>query len=164
MSNRQNGGVIIIGVEEVGGKLAPTGMDSGHLSTWNYDDLADKIAKYADPYVSLSLSIESDNNRNFAIIKVDEFDEIPVLCKSQYEDANNRVILRKGALYVRSRGKPATTEVAGQTEMREVLALAAGKGIRAFLSTARRGGLDPDELHVKSSEDMYAEQRSDWDE
>jgi hypothetical protein len=98
------------------------------------------------------------------VISVKEFDEIPVLCKSQYDDSAGRVILRKGGLYVRPRGKPATTEIANQTEMREVLSLAIEKGLRAFLATARRGGMDLDQMHIKSPEEIYAEQRSNWDE
>jgi hypothetical protein len=126
--------------------------------------LADRLATYADPYISFFLSIETYENANILAIEIKEFDEIPALCKSQYDDLNNRVILRKGGLYVQSRGKPATTEVAGQTEMREVLSLATEKGLRAFLATAQRSGIPLDDLHINSVENMYADQRSKWDE
>jgi predicted HTH transcriptional regulator len=164
MSNRRDGGFVLIGVEETGGSLIASGMKDSDLRTWNYDDLADRLAVYADPYVSFSFDIKSNDSARFIVIVVKEFDEIPVLCKSQYDDPNNRVILRKGGLYVRSRGKPATTEVASQTEMREVLSLATEKGIRAFLATAQRSGIRLDDLNLDTAEKMYADQRSKWDE
>jgi predicted HTH transcriptional regulator len=164
MSNRRDGGFIIIGVETVDGRLVASGMNSADLRTWNHDDFADQLAKYADPYVSFSLNTKSNGNADFMVIEVNEFNEIPVLCKSQYDDPNKRVILRKGCLYVRSRGKPATTEVASQTEMREVLALATEKGLRSFLATAQRSGIRLDDLHIATAESMYSDQRGKWDE
>jgi hypothetical protein len=49
-------------------------------------------------------------------------------------------MLRKGALHVRTRTVPETTEVAFSVEMREVLDLATEKALRNFVGIAARAG------------------------
>jgi predicted HTH transcriptional regulator len=164
MSNRRDGGVVIVGVEETPTGLSPRGVESQHLATWNYDYLSDQVARYADPYASFTLSVEEHNNANYVLIEVSEFADIPVLCKSQYDDPRGRTILRKGALYVRSRSKPATTEVASQTEMREVIALGIEKGLRDFLTTARRADISLATAEDTSNIEKYRTQLAGWDE
>ncbi len=50
-------------------------------------------------------------------------------------------MLRNGALYVRPRKVPETSEVASAVEMREVLDLATQKALRAYVETAQRAGV-----------------------
>lgn len=78
---------------------------------------------------------ESKSRRN-AVLEVHEFSDVPHLCARGYEK-----VLRKGALYVRSRKLPETTEVPSSNEMREVLDLAAEKRLRAFVESAERAGV-----------------------
>ena len=49
-------------------------------------------------------------------------------------------MLRKGALHVRTRTVPETTEVAFSVEMREVLDMATEKALRNFVGIAERAG------------------------
>ena len=58
MANRRDGGRVIIGVEDNSGVINPVGLSSSDLATWNYDDVAARIAVYADPGVEFDLEIK----------------------------------------------------------------------------------------------------------
>jgi hypothetical protein len=75
------------------------------------------------------------HDRKFVVISVDEFDELPVIC------ARGAYSCRVGAVYVRTRRKPETSEIPSQTEMRELLNLATDKALAAFLARTRRAGI-----------------------
>jgi uncharacterized NAD(P)/FAD-binding protein YdhS len=142
MANRRDGGIIVIGVSEDTAKnLVPEGLTPLHVETWKYDTLSAKVAPFADPYLELELEHVELDLRVYAVITVAEFEEVPVLCARDWTTPAGAVILRRGALYVRTRRQPETTEVASQTEMREVLTLAIEKGVRRFVATAREAGL-----------------------
>ena len=136
VSNRRDGGRVIIGVEDQGNMLDPVGLSEADLTTWNYDDVADRLARYADPSVTFDLEVREYNGHKFVVIQVDEFTDVPVLCKSAFDD-----VLRDGACYVRTRRKPETTEIPAQADMRDLLDLAIEKRVRRFLSQAQRAGL-----------------------
>ena len=136
MANRRDGGRLVIGVEDSGGILIPVGLNEDDLATWRYDDVADGIATYADPSVSFGLEVKEYNGAKYVVLEVDEFADIPILCKRDYQG-----VLRNGACYVRSRHKPETSEIPTQEDMRDLLELATDKGVTRFLDRARRVGL-----------------------
>ena len=144
MANRRDGGLVIIGVEDT--KLEPVGLNDQELATWsNYDVLSVAVNQYASPSVSFDLDPPlAYNSTNVVIIRVHEFDEIPILCSQDYSVPNkNAPTLRRGACYVRSRNKPETAEIPSQEEMRELLELAIDKGVRRFITRAQKAGLFP---------------------
>ena len=99
------------------------------------------VSNYADPYVKFDLYKEEHDAKKYILVKVYEFDEIPVICKRNYNNASGKLILRNGATYTRSYGKPETIEVPSQNEMREILDIATEKKVRRFLQTSRRVGV-----------------------
>lgn len=141
MANYSGGGVVFIGVDEgANHELVPTGLTDEQFQSWNFDDVAAGFAPAADPRLSIDLEVIEHLDRRFVAIIVHEFEEVPVLCRRNYNHGG-KTILRDGALYVRGRGKPESTEVPSQTEMRELLDTAIDKGIRRFLARAGRVGL-----------------------
>lgn len=137
MANRRDGGRIVIGVHDNAGVLEPTGMSKSDAEAWKYDDVAGKLAEYADPSVSFNLEIQEHNSKYYVTLTISEFEDIPVLCKKDYPD-----VLRKGACYVRTRRKPETTEIPTQEDMRDLLDLATEKSLRKILKlVSRTGGL-----------------------
>lgn len=161
MANRRDGGVVVIGVRE-GEPLDPVGLDGEIASTWaNYNVVIKAINKFADPSLSLSIEKVSHRGKLFEALTIHEFDEVPILCKADRATQDKQVILRAGACYVRSRHKPGTSELPSQQEMRSLIELAVGKGVRRFVETAREAGLIPRVAAVvapPTDADRFAEQ------
>lgn len=134
MANIADGGTIILGVEKHGDTYVPDGMDPEHAETFKQDDVMEHVNEYADPYVQLTVKPVSKDNKGFVVIQVQEFDQLPVVCK---KDGNEG--LKRGAFFTRSRRKYETAQVGSQTEMREILDLAVDREIRRL----RRRGLIP---------------------
>lgn len=128
MSNIRDGGTIIMGVREVAnGTFEMAGVSPEHDGQLVYDDIADWVASHADPYVRFSMERLDCDRMRFVVFKVDEFEDMPVLCKKAFNGE-----LKNGALYVRSRRKPETVEVDNSTDMRDILELAVDKRLREF--------------------------------
>jgi predicted HTH transcriptional regulator len=147
MANRRDGGRIIIGVEEDDEVLNPIGLTEDQLDTWkSYDKLSVVINEYAQPSVSFDREFLTYKGNQLVIIRVLEFDDVPILCQRDLHDSpspkkNTAPMLRRGALYTRGRQSPKTTEVSTAEDMRELLDLAIEKGVHRFLERARRVGL-----------------------
>lgn len=130
MANLPDEGTIIIGVEKQGETYDPKGMESSHIESFKQDDVMEYInEKYADPYVELTVTPIRDDNKWFIIIQVEEFSQLPIICKN-----NGLEGLKRSALFIRSRSKHETAQVKSQTEMREILDLAVDKEIRRLSS------------------------------
>ena len=154
MSNRRDGGLIVIGVDqEKSGAPLPLGLADSQLTTWDYDSVADSLDEYADPNVVFELRRISLDGMDFIIIEVAEFADIPVLCSRSYDD-----VLRRGACYVRPRRKPETTEVASQEDMRDLLDIATEKRLRKFVRQAASAGLLLTSGSVPDDKDRFDDQ------
>ena len=102
--------------------------------------------EFASPSVSFDLEGVSYREGIFVVIRVHEFEDIPILCQKDLQTAGRGkrdLILRRGACYVRSRHKPETSEIPSEEEMRELLELAIDKGVRKFVTRAQKAGLFP---------------------
>lgn len=153
-SNTRDGGWIVVGVRQDGDEFHLDGVQSDHLETFTQDTVASVAAAHADPFVEIDLSKKDYNGKWFVVIRVAEFEHVPVICK-QSGAAN----LRKGAIYIRTRRIPESAEVPTQTEMREILDLAAEKELRKYLQRTRRAGgklssAEPDDGYDKELEDV----------
>jgi len=159
MANKRDGGRVIIGVEDIGGVLNPVGLNDQDLATWRYDNVADRLAVYADPSVSFELEVKEYNGNRYVILHVAEFADIPVLCKRDYQG-----VLRNGACYIRTRRKPETTEIPRQADMRDLLDLATEKRLQEYLALLQRVGLIILPSMVPPSTERFEQQRSDLNE
>ena len=117
----------------------PPGVTEVDLASWlNYDNVADGLARFSDPPLRFDVAKRSlSSGADVALLRVEEFEEIPHLCT---RDSGSDVT-RRGALYIRSRKSPATTEIALSSELRDILSLATKKELRDFVQTAGRAGL-----------------------
>ena len=128
MANISDGGYIVFGEKKNGEVYEPEGMQKDHADSFKQDDVMDWVNKYADPYVELIVSVEKRDGKRFVVIQIQEFDQLPVVCKKDGED------LKCGDVFTRSRRKYETARVGSQTEMREILDLAVDKEIRRLRS------------------------------
>ena len=136
MANRSDGGIVVIGVGDDGAVLSWVGVSAEELATWNADPVGDRIAAYADPPPSCEVSTPSYEGKTYVVLEVEEFGDVPVICKRSYEG-----VLREGATYVRPRRKPESVEVPTSADMRDLLDLASEKMARRLLASAERLGL-----------------------
>src|SRR4051794_5375474 len=59
MANLRDGGLILIGVSERDNTWELIGIDQAHLDTFDYDDIADQLNKYASPQVNLDIVVHN---------------------------------------------------------------------------------------------------------
>ena len=153
MANRRDGGYVIIGVESTkrspdGTEFNPVGLSEEQAASWlGYDDLSSSVNEYASPSVSFDLIPLTYQERRFAIIRVHEFADIPILCTKDFGGSGRGAqagpgqtaqILRRGACYVRSRNKPETSEIPSEEEMRRFLNSRSTKVFGSSWSAHRR--------------------------
>ncbi len=137
MGNLRDGGHVIIGIEDKKPQAMLPGLSADDLASWTYDDVARKMAEYVDPPLMFDLNLRTlTSGATVVVIEVFEFLDLPHLCAK-----GDGQTLRKGALYIRPRKVPETSEVASSVEMREILDLAAEKRLRAYIATAVRAGV-----------------------
>lgn len=135
MSNRRDGGAIIVGIAD-GPPPSIQGLAPDQALTWSYDDLSASLAEYAEPNVQFDIEQVLVGGKVVVAIDVHEFEQVPVICKKNYPNT-----LRRGAAYVRSHRMPESVDVPGYPEMRDLLDLSTEKGVRSFVSTAQRAGI-----------------------
>ncbi len=161
LGNLRDGGHIIIGIDDntQQRRMLP-GLDAAQLTSWlAFDDVARRLGNYADPPLHFErATVELSSSVTVAVIQVFEFADLPHLCAKTYGD-----VLREGALYVRPRKVPETSELATSVEMREVLDLATEKALRAYVRLAERAGAtlgSGDEVpRSEASDEQYDAQR-----
>ncbi|HEX3517560.1 MAG TPA: hypothetical protein VHT29_00840 [Solirubrobacteraceae bacterium] len=162
MGNLRDGGHLVIGIDDKRPQDMLPGLDGAELASWAaYDDVSARLAAYCDPPLRFDLAQkELSSGIQIVVLQVHEFVDIPHLCARDYPD-----VLRAGALYVRSRKKPETAEVATSVEMREVLDLAAEKRLRAYVEAAQRAGvrLTTDTTAGSDREQFKAQQPEAWE-
>lgn len=139
MANLKDGGWIVVGNEEQSdGTYKAVGMSQSDYDSYDSDSVKDFAKDYADPYVNISVLKLEHDNKKFVLIRIEEFDVSPVICKRAYGD-----IMHRGKIYSRSTGKPETIEVPSETEMREIINMAVDKKMRQHIKWLTDLGLIP---------------------
>ena len=155
MGNLPDGGRVCIGIDNKKMAAMQPGLDATQFAEWSsFDAVTGAFTEYVDPPLQLAVwPMSLSSGVQVVVIDVEEFRDIPHFCRKDYPG-----LLRRGALYVRPRGKPETVEVSGPTELREVVELATEKQVRRFLRTARAGGI---EIGASAPADLAASQYAD---
>lgn len=146
MANLRDGGLIVVGVAEDGTTWKLTGIDAGHLPTFDYDDIIDQLSKYASPQVIVDIVVhDHDDGKHYLAFHVHQFKDSPVVCRNNSpDDVKDR--LAAGEVYVRpTTGKPQTVKVTDAARLHDLLELAAEFRARRMLEAGKRVGLVPTE-------------------
>lgn len=120
MSNTIDGGRIIVGVkEEPKGVFAREGILPEHKSTYQVDIMKDQLAKYADPFIELTVSFPKDlKDIEYCIVRIEPFREVPVICR--VPDRDHGLIV--GGIYHRNRNRRAESAlVSNSYDMRDIV-------------------------------------------
>jgi predicted HTH transcriptional regulator len=152
IGNLRDGGHVLIGVDDANLAAMSPGLTQSQRADWmSFDDIVKKLATYSDPPLTFDLAeLTLSNGAVVVLMEVSEFVDIPHLCARQHDGAG----LRKGELYVRSRGAAETVDVSRSVEMREVIELATEKALRRYIEVSRRAGVG---LHDAASDPVSAD-------
>lgn len=120
MANERDGGTLVVGVEEDKALIPPyvrRGVSDTDLATFDFDHMKDELARYADPHVDFTVFHVADKDElKFVVIKIHEFDAIPVICKKDCKEVYD------GRIYGRKRDKrPQSAPIASSHQMREII-------------------------------------------
>jgi predicted HTH transcriptional regulator len=95
LGNLRDGGHVVIGIDDKDPAAMAPGLGAEDLVSWlSYDDVARKLATYADPPLRFDIAaVTLGSDATVAVLQVFEFDDVPHFCAKAYEGA-----LREGAL------------------------------------------------------------------
>jgi len=118
LSNVQDGGYIIIGVEDK--SFVRKGIATTQKETYEIDVMRDQMAIFADPHVNFTLDFPKDRNgREYGVIRVFQFEEVPVICRKDSLDT------KAGTVYYRNKNRRAeSAPVSNSYDMRDIIHLA----------------------------------------
>lgn len=137
IANIRDGGWVVIGVDQTNGNFKRIGLKDADAETFKHDDISIYINGYADPFVNLHVTNDVIcENKRYVIIKIDEFEEFPVICKKEYPLAG----LHEGKIYTRTRKRNENSEALTSSEMREIIDLAVDKNVRRFFERLKKVG------------------------
>jgi predicted HTH transcriptional regulator len=115
MSNLQDGGHLIIGVED--GTFVRKGITQEQKATYKLDTMRDQMASYADPHVIFTVEFPHDSNGlEYSVIRVFPFDEVPVICARDSRDT------KRGVIYYRNKNaRVQSAAVSNAYDMRDII-------------------------------------------
>lgn len=156
MSNIRDGGAIVLGAKDnKDGTYEPEGMTEDDFKSFNHDDVSDHVAKYADPYAKFYLQKIEQEGRRFVAIAVEQFDNVPVVCKKAYH-VNDKLDLKEGDICTRTRRKPESSKVTSSNDLREIVDLATDLGVTKF--ERLRQSVEQAQREIVSDEDRFSKQ------
>lgn len=155
-ANTRNGGYIVMGMNPLdGGQYEAAGMSSGHLAGYALDAVQAEVNRYAAPSVALDAARHEHGGRTFFVIAVDPFEDVPVICTRDARDERQRAVLRRAAIYTRSRRMVESAPIDNPEDMRALLDLATDRSVARLRA---RGLLPPVAAGVPGDEDRFGEQ------
>lgn len=133
-------------------------MNQQDYDSFDSDCVKAYVYERTEPPVNFQIIKKEYDNKKFVIVKVKEFDDIPVICKKGYDG-----IIHAGNIYVRSKSKPESIAIPGDTEMREIIENAIDKGVRSLVQRLQRTGIwaPKEQMQVADDEEEFKKQLAD---
>lgn len=124
MSNMQDGGDIVIGVNDE--TNTRQGVSADNMETFNFDTMKDQMSSFSDPFVEFNIyKLKDRQDKDYVVIRVKPFREMPVICR------RNGVDVRGGVIYYRNtNGRPQSSQVSNSNDMRDIIELATVRMMR----------------------------------
>ena len=146
LSNARDGGLLIIGMvpdEARPGFWTASGLNHEQASSFEPDAVSEQVNSHVSPFLDLTTGrFDLSDGKCLVVVQIAQFADYPSLCTKDVIGDSNRTVVRKGALLVRSRRKPETTEIQSPDDLRHLvdlateLAIARNARLRSIESTA----------------------------
>src|SRR5438874_874897 len=79
LANSRDGGVLVIGKEELQpGKFVATGLSAAQVSSFDTTKVATWVNNHCSPFVKLVCYRQEHQSREFVVVTVSEFHDVPV--------------------------------------------------------------------------------------
>ncbi|MBF6298991.1 ATP-binding protein [Nocardia amamiensis] len=168
LSNTRDGGYVLIGVEQTGGRFVPAGISAEQAASFD----PTRIGEFAKNHFSLLPEVSSHvvaiDGIDLLLLRVGEFDNEPIVCTKDLHDENSKAILRAGSIYVRTVDARSIAIDSGES-MRAFLDLAVQKRGEALLTQIRglvgspliieaSGPPDAYQSEIASAADLYSKE------
>ncbi len=121
MTNLRDGGAIIVGVSESDRGFVKQGVSTANLKTYKIDEMRDQLLKFADPAVDIHMQVLESSGKNFVVINVRPFKDLPVISRKSIE----KVITMNTIYYRNSNKRIESAPISNSTDLRELVELAA---------------------------------------
>ncbi|MGZ3775196.1 MAG: AlbA family DNA-binding domain-containing protein [Pseudobdellovibrionaceae bacterium] len=111
------GGLVIYGVDEKAKSLM--GIDNSQIRNLNTANLGPMLAKFISPVPSLTVEFFDDVGKTFAFVTVGTVKDSPILVSKTITDEKKGLVLRSGAIFIRSHTR--SIEAESETQVRSLL-------------------------------------------
>jgi len=126
-ANSRNGGILVIGKEETGGAFTLVGVTEEQAATFETTKVAQWVNSRFSPPIRLVCYRQEVDGKQFVVIEVLEFDDVPAICIKSYQSQQKRDhLLREKTIYVRN-ANAASVPVGTVEELRALIGLATKK-------------------------------------
>jgi hypothetical protein len=123
LSNTRDGGYVLVGVEQNGGKFIAIGVSPEQADSFDPTNIGEFAKNYFSLHPIVSSHVVTIDGIDLLLLHVEEFDSEPIVCMKDLHDEKGKPILRAGSIYVRT------------VDARSV-AIESGESMRAFLDLA----------------------------
>jgi hypothetical protein len=122
MANTREGGYLLIGVDQASGEVEPLSPEqAGSFDPTPVGDFARNHCSELPDFSSAVVHFDGDGvSQTVVLIRVRPFAREPIVCTMDLHGPNNRLVLRAGAVYVRT-DDAKCVEIRSAQEMRELI-------------------------------------------
>jgi predicted HTH transcriptional regulator len=155
MTNTKSGGRIVIGIEEGDkGEIKLKGLIDEQVKSFeDYDSIKGYVDGFSHTETNFDISWGELDDKKYVIITVQEFDEIPAICK---KDGQEKDIIKRAVIYCRSKKAPYSTIPATDIELREIIHMSVDKekGELKSRGWVKEGEISPEEFYKDKIKDI----------
>jgi hypothetical protein len=115
------------------GRHLPDPLTDEQRASFDPDVVVPRINAHAAPFISVNVLHHTlKTGEALVAISIDEFRDYPVLCVQDVSGDGQRLLVKKGAILVRSGRMAETTEIQSLDDLRELIELAVDKGLASY--------------------------------
>lgn len=118
MMNTEGGGKLIFGVSD--DTYAFIGLSLSDYQSFDSTNINDLLIPYCDPQYTCEVYKYEIEGKKVAVIDVPEFSDVPVICAKDYHTPQNKHILKKGSIYIRT-NKGSSEIINSSRDMRDLI-------------------------------------------